>query len=74
MGVSQHEDNKFIVTELMDGNSLDSLLYDIGEKKKNITFTLKLTLLMDIARGVDYLHGVAKIFHRDLKPSNCLVC
>jgi serine/threonine protein kinase len=49
-------------------------LHDNGNKKKKITFTHKLNLLMDIARGVDYLHGVAKIFHRDLKPSNCLVC
>jgi serine/threonine protein kinase len=60
----------------MLGRSLESILH----KKKtnetklhvNLTFEKKLSLLLDVAKGMIYLHGLQPaLVHRDLKPSVC---
>ncbi|MCD9643244.1 hypothetical protein HAX54_030542 [Datura stramonium] len=40
-----------------------------------LTWKQRLTIALDVARGVEYLHGLAQqsFIHRDLKPSNVLL-
>ena len=33
-----------------------------------------LSILLDLAQGLNYLHYVAGIVHRDIKPQNILIC
>jgi serine/threonine protein kinase len=84
MGVCLKDDNKFIVTELMMGKSLEHLLYQATSRltadaspfnlHRNITFTHKIHLLLDVVKGMIYLHNLEPpLLHRDLKPSNILV-
>ena len=56
-----------IVTEFIPYGSLSSLLH-----KENLTYLVKLRMVLDCARGMMYLHS-CKIMHRDLKPDNLLV-
>ncbi|KAH7533984.1 hypothetical protein FEM48_Zijuj04G0189700 [Ziziphus jujuba var. spinosa] len=45
------------------------------EGLKPLEWKKRLTLALDVARGVEYLHGLAhqSFIHRDLKPSNILL-
>ncbi|KAJ6735212.1 hypothetical protein OIU79_002308 [Salix purpurea] len=45
------------------------------EGLKPLEWTRRLTIALDVARGVEYLHGLAhqSFIHRDLKPSNILL-
>jgi len=42
------------------------------KKSPELTWKLKCQMLLDIAKGMDYLHK-SRIIHRDLKSQNCLV-
>eukprot|EP00040_Diaphanoeca_grandis_P027786 m.159007 g.159007 ORF g.159007 m.159007 type:complete len:420 (-) comp31117_c1_seq1:268-1527(-) len=59
----------FLVTELMEGGSLRTLLLD---KTRALTWTQRLSFACDISRGMKYLHDKGTI-HRDLKADNCFV-
>ncbi|KAJ6766687.1 RECEPTOR PROTEIN KINASE TMK1 [Salix purpurea] len=51
-------------------------LFSWGEEGlKPLEWTRRLTIALDVARGVEYLHGLAhqSFIHRDLKPSNILL-
>jgi len=53
-----------IIMEYMDLGSLTSFLY----RKKKIEWNVQLKLALDIARGMEFLHGTAPpLVHRDLK-------
>jgi serine/threonine protein kinase len=75
MGVAVTETTRFIVTELMLGDSLDKLLYTKGrmrnaDRHSVMRFERKVELLLDVVKGMLYLHGLQPaIIHRDLKPS-----
>lgn len=58
-----------IVMEYCENGTLSSWLENNQGK---IEFQRKLKMLLDIARGVDFLHR-REIIHRDLKSDNCLV-
>ncbi|GKB61079.1 receptor protein kinase TMK1, partial [Tanacetum coccineum] len=47
----------------------------LEEDLKLLEWTKRLISLLDVARGVEYLHGLAhqSFIHRDLKPSNILL-
>ena len=53
---------------------LEESLDDLLETVPNIPFTLKLSILMDVARGLSYLHKHEPvIIHRDLTAKNVLL-
>lgn len=61
-----------IVSQLIDGGSLYSLLHQRGREK--LTLAQKMMLTQDIARGMLYLHSrTPVVLHRDLKSANILV-
>ncbi len=86
IGVSVSEDHKFIVTEYMAGRSLSYALMKSPEAKKKralqdgstphvvMSFQRKIEILIDVARGMSYMHGLEpKLIHRDLKLGNLLL-
>ena len=58
-----------IVMERCTGGTLASALMD--EKRDMPWFTVRLPILVGVARGLQYLHCQSpKVLHRDLKPEN----
>jgi serine/threonine protein kinase len=70
LGAVTRSEPFMIVTELMEGNSLDFAL------RSNLPFSLRraLEVALACARGLAYLHlpTPSEIMHRDLKPSNVM--
>ncbi|KAL3527430.1 hypothetical protein ACH5RR_012086 [Cinchona calisaya] len=67
---------KLLVYEYMPQGTLTRhLLNWASEGLKPLGWTKRLTIALDVARGVEYLHGLAhqSFIHRDLKPSNILL-
>ena len=61
--------NGFIVTELMGGGSLESLLHD---QECHLPWRTRVAFGLQIALGMDHLHQ-RHMLHRDLKSANVLV-
>ncbi|CAH1787041.1 unnamed protein product [Owenia fusiformis] len=60
-----------IITEFVSGGSLFSILH---EQKRLIDLHSKLTISLDVAKGMDYLHTLPQpIIHRDLNSHNILL-
>jgi len=78
MGVCINGDFRFIITEFMSGKSLEHALYSTKNSSKKthkcFSFSKKVDILIQITRGMIYLHGlIPPLIHRDLKPSNVLL-
>ena len=72
MGTMIEDNNLCIVTEYCKGGTL----FDLLHKKKNInlSWNLRLRLLIDISRAMNYLHtNDPQIIHFDLKSLNILL-
>jgi serine/threonine protein kinase len=61
-----------MVMELMEGGSLAGLLYKKGKEREGLGGDQVAMLGLDIAHGVQFLHGQG-IIHRDLKSHNILL-
>ncbi|KAG4999435.1 hypothetical protein AAZX31_08G060300 [Glycine max] len=60
----------------MSNGSLDSHLYaDLGKNHKPLSWDLRLSIALDVARGLEYLHHGASppVVHRDIKSCNILL-
>jgi serine/threonine-protein kinase len=57
-----------VVTELVDGVSLDEMLRQFGAAEPRVA----LVVLLDTLRAMQYLHA-AGVLHRDCKPENLVV-
>lgn len=67
---------KLLVYEYMPQGTLSRHLFNWPEEGlKPLEWKKRLTIALDVARGVEYLHGLAhqSFIHRDLKPSNILL-
>ncbi|XP_047306708.1 5'-AMP-activated protein kinase catalytic subunit alpha-1-like [Impatiens glandulifera] len=69
----QDKKENFLVMELMT-KSLDSYIKENCGLRKRVPFSISsaVDVLLQIARGVEYLHS-RKIYHGELKPSNILL-
>ncbi|KAL0714048.1 hypothetical protein Bca4012_021026 [Brassica carinata] len=64
------EPQMMIVTELLEGGTLQNLLWE--SRPKTLDLKMSLSYALDISRAMEFLHSKGLI-HRDLKPKNVLV-
>ncbi|KAK7308637.1 hypothetical protein VNO77_42256 [Canavalia gladiata] len=67
---------RVLVYEYMPQGPLSKHLFDWKEERlQPLDWKRRLSIALDVARGVEYLHGLAQqiFIHRDLKPSNILL-
>ncbi|KAM0879785.1 hypothetical protein ACQ4PT_034011 [Festuca glaucescens] len=74
VGFCIHEDNCFIVYELMENGSLETQLHGPSHGSA-LSWHIRMKIALDTARGLGYLHEHCSppIIHRDLKSSNILL-
>jgi len=75
-GYCLDENEKLLVFEYMPQGTLSQHLFDWKDDGlKPLGWKRRLSIALDVARGVEYLHGLAQqiFIHRDLKPSNILL-
>ncbi|OVA13000.1 Protein kinase domain [Macleaya cordata] len=71
-GPTQHE--KLILSDYISPGSLASFLYDRpGRKGPPLTWTQRLKIAADVARGLNYLHFDREVPHGNLKATNILL-
>jgi eukaryotic-like serine/threonine-protein kinase len=58
----------YMVMELLDGESLDSLLHS----RRSLSIEEKLDIVVQICNGVQYAHQ-RNVTHRDIKPANIMI-
>jgi len=58
----------FIVMELLEGEELRQLI----TRRRNIALEEKLTVMVEVCKGVEYAHEKG-VIHRDIKPGNIFV-
>ncbi|OVA16198.1 Protein kinase domain [Macleaya cordata] len=76
LGYCLDGNERLLVYEYMPQGTLSQHLFNWNEGGfKPLDWTKRLTIALDVARGVEYLHGLAQqsFIHRDLKPSNILL-
>ncbi|XP_058112723.1 receptor-like kinase TMK4 [Magnolia sinica] len=69
-------DEKLLVYEYMPQGTLGQHLFEVENHGYEIlSWKQRLTIALDVARGIEYLHSLARqsFIHRDLKPSNILL-
>lgn len=76
LGYCLDGNEKLLVYEYMPQGTLSRHIFNwADEGLKPLEWTRRLSIALDVARGVEYLHGLAhqSFIHRDLKPSNILL-
>ncbi|XP_031259848.1 receptor protein kinase TMK1 [Pistacia vera] len=76
LGYCLDGNEKLLVYEYMPQGTLSQHIFNWAEEGlKPLEWTRRLTIALDVARGVEYLHSLAhqSFIHRDLKPSNILL-
>ncbi|KAK9073614.1 hypothetical protein SSX86_007938 [Deinandra increscens subsp. villosa] len=76
LGYCLDGNEKLLVYEYMPQGTLSQHIFNWPEEGLNpLEWTRRLAIALDVARGVEYLHGLAQqsFIHRDLKPSNILL-
>lgn len=76
LGYCLDGNERLLVYEYMPQGTLSRFLFNWKEEGlQPLEWMKRLTIALDVARGVEYLHGLAQqsFIHRDLKPSNILL-
>ncbi|GMY32063.1 receptor-like kinase tmk4 [Fagus crenata] len=76
LGYCINDIERLLVFEYMPEGTLTQHLFHWGENGCSpLTWKERITIALDVARGVEYLHNLAQqsFIHRDLKPSNILL-
>lgn len=76
LGSCINGNERLLVYEYMPQGTLTQHLFDWQEYGyPPLTWKQRITIALDVARGVEYLHSLAQqsFIHRDLKPSNILL-
>ncbi|KAL5542757.1 hypothetical protein UlMin_010467, partial [Ulmus minor] len=76
LGYCINGNERLLVYEYMPQGTLTQHLFDWRENGLSpLTWRQRITIALDVARGVEYLHSLAQqsFIHRDLKPSNTLL-
>ncbi|XP_022964555.1 receptor-like kinase TMK4 [Cucurbita moschata] len=76
LGYCINGNERLLVYEFMPEGTLTQHLFDWEENGyAPLTWKQRITIALDVARGVEYLHSLAQqsFIHRDLKPSNILL-
>ncbi|KAG9156234.1 hypothetical protein Leryth_022121 [Lithospermum erythrorhizon] len=76
LGYCLDGNERLLVYEYMPQGTLSRHLFNWAEEGiKPLDWNRRLIIALDVARGVEYLHGLAhqSFIHRDLKPSNILL-
>ncbi|KAG8090013.1 hypothetical protein GUJ93_ZPchr0011g27515 [Zizania palustris] len=68
-------DFKAIVFDFMPNGSLEGWLHPDANNQRHLNLLEKVSILLDVANALDYLHchGHIPVVHCDLKPSNVLL-
>jgi len=66
--LGEQDGHLFIVMELLEGEELRQLI----ASRKNIGLREKLSLMVQVCKGVEYAHSKG-VIHRDIKPGNIFV-
>ncbi|KAL6637518.1 hypothetical protein ACP70R_025090 [Stipagrostis hirtigluma subsp. patula] len=74
LGCCINEEERILVYEYMDNQSLDTFIFDQG-KRRCLGWRKRFEIILGIARGLLYLHEDSRfrIIHRDMKASNVLL-
>ncbi|XP_022734484.1 receptor-like kinase TMK4 [Durio zibethinus] len=76
LGYCINGNERLLVYEYMPQGTLGQHLFEWPENGyAPLTWKQRVTIALDVARGVEYLHSLAQqsFIHRDLKPSNILL-
>ncbi|CAK9258887.1 unnamed protein product [Sphagnum jensenii] len=76
LGYCTHGAERLLVYEYLPNGPLSHHLFDWKYfNQKPLRWLMRLSIALDVARGLEYLHGLAhkSFIHRDLKPSNVLL-
>ncbi|KAJ6694188.1 hypothetical protein OIU85_004926 [Salix viminalis] len=76
LGYCINGNERLLVYEYMPEGTLGQHLFECHDYRYTpLTWKQRITIALDVARGVEYLHGLAQqsFIHRDLKTSNILL-
>eukprot|EP01018_Ginkgo_biloba_P012330 Gb_34876 [translate_table: standard] len=76
LGYCIEGNERLLVYEYMPQGALSRHIFDWAKHKlEPISWKRRLSIALDVARGMEYLHSLAhrSFIHRDLKPSNILL-
>jgi serine/threonine protein kinase len=76
LGYCLDGNERILVYEYMPQGTLSQHLFEWSENNlRPLEWKKRLSVALDVARGVEYLHSLAQqtFIHRDLKPSNILL-
>ena len=68
--LGDHQDQPYIVTELMGGGDVEGLLEEAPEHKVSLERAIEIS--QEVCRGLEFAHSRG-IVHRDLKPGNIML-
>ncbi|XP_057738317.1 cysteine-rich receptor-like protein kinase 10 [Arachis stenosperma] len=74
LGCCVEQNEKLLIYEYMSNSSLALHLFDV-EKRKQLSWKVRMNIIKGIARGLLYLHEDSRlrVIHRDMKASNVLL-